>query len=168
MADLDRTPILEEDVHAAMRNLAPYKSPGLDGIPAELYRALAGVLDPILTRLFNAFLSTNSFPTGFHQGLIVLLHKSGDPLDPANYRPITLLNTDYRIFAKILASRLSHHLSAIVEPEQTAFLRGRLIGENVHLLQLLPHLLSHHHRWAIVAFCDFHKAYDTVDRAFLL
>ncbi|PSC69508.1 Oxidoreductase HTATIP2 [Micractinium conductrix] len=92
----------------------------------------------------------------------------GDPCLASNYRPITLLNTDYRLLSKVLAHRLGRCLPSLISPEQAAFLRGRSIGENAHLLQLLPHLLARHGRWALVAFCDFRKAYDTVHRGFLL
>ena len=67
--------------------------------------------------------------------------KAGDDADPACYRPITLLNTDYRLLAKLLAARLGPVLAASIGPEQTAFLPGRLMGDNVTFLQLLPDAL---------------------------
>lgn len=70
-------------------------------------------------------------PARFSEGLIVTLYKSGDRADPANYRPITLLCTDYRIYAKILSRRLGPHLASVIDPEQTAFVPGRRIGENI-------------------------------------
>ena len=81
-------------------------------------------------------------PPGFNRGVISVIYKKGDPCSPANYRPITLLNTDYRLLSKVLANRLGSCLPGLIGPEQTAFLHGRHIGENAHLLQLLPHLLA--------------------------
>ena len=83
-----------------------------------------------------------------------------------NYRPITLLNTDYRLLAKILAGRLAQVLGSVIGLEQNAFLPGRQIADNVRLLQLLPHALPVDSE-GVVAFLDFRKAYDTVSRAFL-
>ena len=59
-------------------------------------------------------------------------------------------------------------LPAVIDAEQTAFLPGRRIGENILALQLLPHVLADDGRYALAAFCDFRKAYDTVDRGFLM
>ncbi|KXZ53738.1 hypothetical protein GPECTOR_6g655 [Gonium pectorale] len=107
-------------------------------------------------------------PLRFTDGVIKVLYKKGDPTAPGNYRPISLLNTDYRILAKALATRLGPALSAAISAEQTAFLPGSLIGSNIFALRHLPHLLRRQGRSAIVAFLDFAKAYDTVHRDFLL
>jgi hypothetical protein len=156
------------EVHKAMRGAPSGRAPGLDCIPVELYRKFKDAFTPLLTRLFTAIATLGDMPTGFHEGLVTIIHKAGERSDPANYRPITLLNTDYRLYAKVLALRLNPHLDSIIDREQTAFVPERQIGENVMLLQCLPHLLRRQHRWAAVVFCDFRKAYDTVDREFLL
>ena len=74
---------------------------------------------------------------------------------------------DYRCFARLLALRLGRALAPVIDPQQTAFLPGRSIGENLLLLQLLPHALSAEQRSALAVFSDVMKAYDIVDRAFL-
>ena len=85
-----------------------------------------------------------------------------------NYRPITLLNTDYsRLLAKMLANRLNPVLCNVISPEQTAYLEGRSVGD-IMFLQLLPALMRDEGRTAVIPFLDFYKAYDTIDRAFLL
>jgi hypothetical protein len=83
----------------------------------------------------------------------------------SNYRPLTLLNTDYRVLAKLLAHRLKNVQGPLVSQEQTAFLPGRHIGENVLLLEMLPH--TQKPDTAVVVFCDMAKAYDTTSRPFL-
>ena len=167
-ASLADTTITEQEVRRAMRRGQPGKSPGLDGIPADLYRTCRDAFVPLLARLYTAIATTGDLPPGFHDGLITILFKSGDRTNPADYRPITLLGTDYRLYALILARRLSPCLPHVVDPEQTAFVPGRLVGDNVMALQLLPHLLRRQGRWALLVFCDFRKAFDTCDRAFLL
>jgi hypothetical protein len=91
-----------------------------------------------------------------------------DPTSQENYRSITLLDTDYRALARVLARRLLPAFDATIAAEQTAFLRSRRIADNVWLLQLLPALLRVEHRAVRAVFLDFYKAYDTVDRGFLL
>ncbi|PIK61762.1 reverse transcriptase [Apostichopus japonicus] len=68
-------------------------------------------------------------------GNIVLLPKSGDPLDPRNRRPITLLNVDYKILAKALGNRLSDVMPDIVGPLQTCAVRGKCIQHNLWLMK---------------------------------
>lgn len=156
------------EVKAALRRMMSGKSPGLDGIPLELYRLCQDILTPLLARLFTAIWATMAVPPHFLKGLITVLYKSGPTTDPSNYRPITLLGTDYRVFAKVLANRLEQVLPQVIDPQQTAFLRGRSIGDNIMMLQLLPEVLAADGRSAVIAFCDFVKAYDTIDRSFLL
>ncbi|KAG1676259.1 hypothetical protein FOA52_006477 [Chlamydomonas sp. UWO 241] len=94
--------------------------------------------------------------------------------DAANYRPLTMLGSDYRILAKVLATRWTPLLSAVVGPEQTAFLAGRRISDNICLTQMLPGLLAANAAegvgptGAALALLDFRKAYDTIDRGFLV
>lgn len=167
-AALGTASFTEQEVHRALRRTKPGRSPGLDGVPADLYCRLRRSFAPLFARLFSAIASTGILPPGFHEGLITMLHKSGDRSDPLNYRPITLLNTDYRLHALVLARRLGPCLPHVIDPEQTAFVPGRHIGANILSLQLLPHLLRRQGRWGLAVFCDFRKAYDTIDRGFLL
>lgn len=166
-ARLGRSEVQEAEVLHALRRGPSGRSPGHDGIPLELYRQFKPVFAPLLARLFTAIAATDSLPSRFHEGLITIIYKAGEVSDPANYRPISLLCTDYRIYAKILSLRLNPCLPAIIDPEQTAFVPGRRIGENVLTLQCLTDLLRRQRRSAYVVFCDFRKAYDTIDRSFL-
>ncbi len=71
-------------------------SPGPDGTPLGLFRRNSEVMYPLLARLLTAIMAAGGqLPAGFHDGTIIYLHKAGDRTNPANYRPITLLNTDY-------------------------------------------------------------------------
>ncbi|KAI3432715.1 hypothetical protein D9Q98_004258 [Chlorella vulgaris] len=155
------------EVLRALRTAPPGRSPGHDGLPAELYRKFQGLLAPMLARLFTAVAELGILPARFHEGLITVIYKSGDRSEPTNYRPITLLCTDYRLFTKVLALRLNPCLDSIIDREQAAFVPGRHIGENIMALQCLPHLLRGTAASAVVVFCDFRKAYDTIDREFL-
>ena len=168
-AILGASVVTAQQVAKAAKRSRPGRAPGGDGIPLALYKhpALRPIFYPLLARLYTAVGAEERTPPGFLDGVISVLHKKGDRSKPINYRPITLLNTDYRLLAKLLADRLAPLLPQLIDPEQTGFIRGRCIGENIHLLQLLPRLLARQGRWAVAACLDIAKAYDTVDRAFL-
>ena len=122
----------------------------------------------LLAKVLSAMGETNSTPLNFLHGAITSIHKDEDPTLPSNYRPITVLNTDYRVLAKLLANRCMLHIPRLISREQCAFLKGRNIGDSIMLLQLLPHqLAAQKHKGALVAFLDFKKAYDSVNREFL-
>ena len=166
-AALGATDIREDEVNKALSGSRRGTTPGLDCIPVELYSRFREHLAPLLARLFTAIGEQGHAPRNFTLGLITSIFKKGDRSNPANYRPITLLNTDYRLLAKVLANRFSAVLPDVIDAEQTAFLSKRTIGDNIMALQLFPHALAEKGKWALAAFCDFRKAYDTVDRAFL-
>ena len=166
--------ITEQAVRRGLRHVAPGKAAGPDRIPMEIWRWYKDQLAPILSKIYTAIGHLGRVPQGALNGEIHPFHKAGNRADMSNYRPITLLNTDYRLLAKILASRLGPLLGHAIGPSQTAFLPGRQIGDNILLRQLLPSALKLNARYhsdcpssAAMVFIDFAKAYDTVNRCFL-
>ena len=163
-----------EEVFQAAKRSKPGKAPGPDGIPAEVWLRGGPPAHRLLSRLFSAIGSCGSVPPGFLDGAVKPIFKAGDAADPANYRPITLLNSDYRLLAKALALRLAPLLAAAVGPEQAGFLTGRRGSDNILALQLLPALLQPGgarrpsalalSTSAAVLCIDFAKAFDRVAR----
>jgi hypothetical protein len=133
----------------------------------KLYKTFKRSFAPIMASVFTAIGSSGAAPRNFLKGIITSLPKPGNSLLVANTRPISLLGTDYRVLTRCLGGRLGAVLPALIDPVQTAFLSGRHIGDNVMLLQCLPPWLQQQGRSALMVFCDFRKAYDTVDREFL-
>jgi hypothetical protein len=181
-ADLAGEPVISMDtVKRVGAEIDGGKAPGPDGIPFLLWMKSLPIIAGHLARVFTSIGETGLVPKGFLDGMLKSLFKGSpriapplDPTDVQNYRPITLLNTDYRLLGRILSSRATSILSSCIPSSHTAFLPGRLMGDNILLLQLLPSVLklnSHDSPLAssgVIAFLDFKKAYDTVDRAFLL
>jgi exonuclease III len=167
-AQLGAEVVTEAEMLATLRKCSPHTAPGADGISMKLYKGFKTQFAPMLAAVFTAFGRLRKVPKRFLHSVITILHKQGSRLETSNYRPISLTNTDYRLLARALARRLGEVLQSVIDPAQTAFLRGRHIGDNAMLLQFLPAWLHQQERTALVAFCDFRKAYDTVDRGFLL
>jgi hypothetical protein len=107
-------------------------------------------------------------PRDFALGCVTPIYKAGDVSSAANYRPITLLNSDYKLLAKVLAVRFGTAMSPSTGSEQTAFLPGREIGEGIAATQLLAAELSAAGRPGAMLVLDIAKAYDTVGRGFLV
>ncbi|KAG1670371.1 hypothetical protein FOA52_000131 [Chlamydomonas sp. UWO 241] len=162
------------EVRAAATHSKPGTAPGPDGIPVDVWRKLGEPAFELLAAVFTAVGATGGTPPGFLDGVVASIYKAKNAADAANYRPLTMLGSDYRILAKVLATRWTPLLSAVVGPEQTAFLAGRRISDNICLTQMLPGLLAANAAdgvgptGAALALLDFRKAYDTIDRGFLI
>ncbi|KAG1655908.1 hypothetical protein FOA52_009850 [Chlamydomonas sp. UWO 241] len=162
------------EVRAAATHSKPGTAPGPDGIPVDVWRKLGEPAFELLAAVFTAVGATGGTPPGFLDGVVASIYKAKNAADAANYRPLTMLGSDYRILAKVLATRWTPLLSAVVGPEQTAFLTGRRISDNICLTQMLPGLLAANAAdgvgptGAALALLDFRKAYDTIDRGFLI
>ena len=128
-------PLTDEELKQACQDLRLAKASGPDGLPAEFYQAHWDILQPHMRRLYQN-IEAGTPPPGFTEALVVLLYKKGSRQDIANYRPISLLNTDYKIFAKAWASRTQALLPHLIDPSQTGFVRGRYIKDNV--MALMP------------------------------
>ena len=84
------------------------KSPGVDGISAEVYKALPDNLVNLLTEIFNEILVTGEYPASWSVGLNCSIYKVGEKEEPNNYRGITLLNCIGKIFTSILNTTLKN------------------------------------------------------------
>ena len=157
--------ITEEDVKQALKRMKP-TAPGKDGLRIRLYKVLKEELAPILVKLYTAILQ--EMPQDFLEGVIIPIYKQkGSKHEPINYRPITLLNTDYRILTQILLAKIREPLQQLIGPTQTAFLPGRNLMDNIWNIQLTARYLSLRKESYWLAICDFEKAYDKIDQNFL-
>ncbi|KAG1669125.1 hypothetical protein FOA52_002636 [Chlamydomonas sp. UWO 241] len=113
------------EVRAAATHSKPGTAPGPDGIPVDVWRRLGEPAFVLLAAVFTAVGATGETPPGFLDGVVASIYKAKDAADAANYRPLTMLGSDYRVLAKVLATRWTPLFAAVVGPEQTAFLAGR-------------------------------------------
>lgn len=169
--------VTPEEVAKAAKHTKPGRAPGPDGIPTDVWLRGGAPVHRLLAALFTAVGRSSTTPASFLDGAVKPIFKAGDAADPANYRPITLLNTDHRLLAKVLARRLSPLLAEAIGPEQAGFLTGRRGSDNILALQLLPAVLQAgrssrpsalaQSTTAAVLCIDFAKAFDRVARHFL-
>lgn len=137
----------------------------------EVYQYLATSSRPFLDLLISVLGEAFSgvFPQSWQQTRMVLLYKKGDPQLLSNWRPLSLINSDAKLFTKLLANRFNEVLPGLINPYQTGFMPHRLISDNGWLNQLLmPHLRSVSPELPQVAvLLDQEKAYDRVHPEYL-
>ena len=95
-------------------------------------------------------------------GIITLLPKKDkDPLYVKNHRPISLLNTDYKIIAKVMANRLKVCLHQIIYEDQTGFMKGKNIGSNIRtIIDVIEYCDANQIPGSIILL-DIEKAFDS-------
>ena len=102
------------------------------------------------------------------QSVITLIHKKDkDRLFLENWRPISLLNTDYKILSKVLTNRLHDVMPLLVNIAQSGYIKGRLMGDSVRtLIDIIEHCQINNQN-GIMMMVDFSKAFDSLEWSFL-
>jgi hypothetical protein len=85
----------------------------------------------------------------------------------ANYRPISLTNTDYKILAIVLANRLQKVIDELISKHQSAYIKGRYIGTNARTILDIFEYCENRNYGGILLFLDFQKAFDSVEWNFI-
>ena len=153
-------PLSVAEVLTALNGISRNKTPGSDGLPVEFYIEFWHVIGSDLTEVFNNAYDSDSLSKSQKLGLITLLFKKGDRLNCKNWRPITLLNVDYKLCARTIAGRLLKVLQFVVAPDQTCGVPGRFIGENVAFLRDVVSYVSGANLSVAILSLDQEKAFD--------
>ena len=157
-----------EEATKAIRALKNNKSPGHDGLSAEFYKTFWDILGPDFIAVSNAAFDKGILTVSQRRGMIVLMFKKGDKLNLKNWRPISLLNTDYKIITKCLANRLRQVLHTIINPDQTCSVPGRSIEQTTSFIRDLIEYVNQKNLPGAIICIDQMKAFDRVDWSFLL
>ena len=131
-------PISKSELYKTLVSMKQNKTPGFDGFPVEFFILFWQDVSDRLIDSYNFSLKNGLLPLSQRNGIITLLSKKDkDPLLVRNYRPITLLTVDYKIIAKTLANRLRLCINDIIHSDQSGFIKGRNIGDNIRLIWIL-------------------------------
>ncbi|KAJ3474750.1 hypothetical protein NLI96_g12277 [Meripilus lineatus] len=173
--------ISESEIETAIMSMENGKATGLDGIPYELWKRLmlthtklkdtkrkAVNIKKILGRVFNDIATHGTHEdSNFADGWICPIFKKKDRAEITNYRPITLLNTDYKILTKCLANRLAKHAPAIINADQAGFIKERSIFDQVKLAKLMIDYAEATEHDGLIVALDQEKAYDRIRHDYL-
>ena len=143
-------------------------SPGSDGLPVEFYLTFWDVLAEPLLSVLNEALAAGSLTASQRESLVRLIYKKDDKRLPKNWRPISLLNTDYKLASKVMTGRLKTVMDSIVHEDQTCGVFGRTIFSNLHLVRDALDMIAVTGEPAILVSLDQEKAFDRVDHDCLL
>ena len=172
LSDLEREQceglFTKDELSAALKGLQTGKSPGSDGLPVEFYSVFWDLLcDPLLAVLNDCF-RAGSLCASQREALLRLIYKKDDKRLAKNWRPISLLNCDYKLASKIITDRLKQVMPSIVHSDQTCSVINRSIFSNLHLIRDTLDMINKTDETGILVTLDQMKAFDRVDHDFLM
>ena len=158
----------KDELFSALQGHQTGKSPGSDGLPTEFYLAFWDNLGDVLVLVLNKRHRLGVLTDSQRESLLRLLYKKDDKRLPKNWRPISLLNTDYKLASKVITERLKSVMSSIVHQDQTCGVVGRSIFSNLQLVRDTLDMVDKTNEPGILVNLDQEKAFDRVDHEFLM
>ncbi|KAL4375950.1 hypothetical protein GQ457_02G034330 [Hibiscus cannabinus] len=160
------------DKHAEVAgvDINPQKAPGIDGLPASFYRQHWDLIGAEVIQLCQDLLSRRIDMATVNHTVIAFIPKVTEPVRMKQLRPISLCTTIYKIVSKTLLNRMKPYLHLCISKNQSAFLKGHLISDNILIAHELIHYLSSSkngpNKGAALKL-DMEKAFDRVEWTFL-
>ena len=157
-------PFTLQDFDNALRKLKPRKAPGPNDIPGEIYKHAPFILKLYLLDHYNQCYHTCTIPDSWLFSEVVMLVKNHqkDIRSLSNYRPISLTNVSYKIFASMLQSRLESYTDSRVRDTQYGFRKNRSTTQPIHVMRRLIEMFERQNTPFHALFVDWSKAFDSV------
>ena len=163
-------PYTSEEVGEAIREMAPLKAPGLDGMPPLFFQTYWTNVGMDVTQAVLSCLNSGSILRFINHTFITLIPKVNNPDRVSDFRPISLCNVIYKIISKVIANRLKPLLDSIILETHNAFIADRLIIDNILLaFESLHHMKTNctRKKGFVAMKLYMSKAYNRVEWVFL-
>lgn len=166
MATIVNKIVSKEELGKAVKKLKKGKACGPDGFPIEIWAEFWEQIGDVMYNMVNEAIQKKQIPEKVSQGVLMLLPKKGDLRKTENWRPISLLNCDFKAVSAVLAARLNNVLPGLIDVDQRGFVAGRLIGENALEMQTVIEFCQETGKKGALINLDFRKAFDSLDWGF--
>ncbi|CAL5358449.1 unnamed protein product [Camellia sinensis] len=157
----------ESEVKAAIRNCGGNKAPGPDGFNFNMFQKCWDIIKGDVLQFMTEFHQNGKLVRGINSSFIALIPKNENPSSLAEYRPISLIGSFYKILAKVLSNRMKTVMPRIISVTQSAFIGGRNILDGILIANEVVHGWKKDRGKGVILKLDFEKAYDSVNWGFL-
>ena len=164
--DILTSEVTEMEICKALQGMKSGKSPGIDGLTVEFYKTFWEEIKKEFVELVK-FIFKSKTISKMNKGIITLTPKEGDPSVITNWRPITMLNVDFKVVAKIITNRLKNVLHLIISREQFCCVGDRSINNMNSIMRDIIFYANENDEAAALINLDWSKAFDRVDHDFL-
>ncbi|XP_021996206.1 uncharacterized protein LOC110893404 [Helianthus annuus] len=160
--------VTRDEIKKAMFSIGENKAPGPDGFTSAFFKNAWDIVGDEVTKAVLDFFDNGKLLKQVNHTIIALIPKKDTPNSVLDYRPISCCNVLFKCVSKIITDRLKGSLNRLVSINQSAFIPGRKITDNILLTQELMHNYHLNRGPPRCAFkIDIQKAYDTVSWQFL-
>lgn len=135
-------PIEEWEVKQAVFSLGSHKAPDPDGLNGLFFQHHWEVVKEDVTNTVKEFFSTGQFDPSLNETVITLVPKVSTPEEVTQFRPISCCNFLYKVMSKVLAERMKGFMDSIISDNQSGFVKGRLIQDNIFIAHEMFHSLK--------------------------
>jgi hypothetical protein len=160
-------PISMQELTFALEGMKKGRAPGIDGIPVEFFKVFWSFLGEDLLAVLNDSMEKGCLPLSCRRAVLTLLPKKGDTCEVKNWRPVSLLCTDYKIISKALANRLRDVMDQVVHVDQSYCVPGRSIRDNIVLIRDYLDISNSLDLQLGFISLDQEKAFDRVEHQYL-
>ena len=161
------TPLNMQELLATLGSCSD-SAPGPDGIPYSLIRFIRPIYGPILMNSWVHSISSGVLPPSHRSSYLRLIPKEGKDLTQLkNWRPITLSNCDIKIITKTISRRMTANLTSIIGHNQTAYMKGRQITDNLHIMQHAIAKANELDDDSMIVSLDAEKAFDSISHSYI-
>jgi hypothetical protein len=161
-------PLTYQEAHNALKKMNNDKSPGSDGFTVEFFKFFFIDIGAFLVRSANEGFANNKLSATQRQGVIISIPKDDKPKQYLkNWRPISLLNTAYKIVSASISNRLKSVLPNIIYEDQKGFMKGRYMGENIRKIYDVIKYTESENVPGLLLSVDTEKAFDSVSWSFM-
>jgi len=160
-------PFTDVELHNAVMSGKKWKAPGSDGISNDLFRSAWNIIRVDLLELLNAMYLDGPVAPAQIKGIVVYVPKLANPVMVTDYRSITLLNSDIKLYARLIANRLKPILEEVLHPGQFCGVRNNTILDAIAVIRDTLAETELTNEPLCVLSLDFKDAFDRVAHEYL-